>query len=182
METGYNKMNFSTVSALDPRNSSISQYLYTEIALLDKSNENLKLYQIKDSITISWLLENPDPSYLPEKLFFYVGEVITVDKQKKIIHMENKDIVSYKYLIIANGNNDYREEEYSRGLQTLIEALRIHQKVASPFENNSKIKPKQILQAMVQKSKKLTKISAPKENKVSSDSQLPEGPFFEVQL
>jgi NADH dehydrogenase FAD-containing subunit len=68
--------------------------------------------------------------------FVFLGDVLRIDKQKKEIHLNNKTVVAYNYLIIATGTKPSvyggtHEAEFSAGLQALIDAVRVKKKISS---------------------------------------------------
>jgi NADH dehydrogenase FAD-containing subunit len=184
MEMGYGKTVFDRVNALETRDTLPSQHTFSEIVFIDKSNETL--YQTRKDISTDLLIESPNYASFPENPFILVGEVSAIDKQKKVIFLKDNNTISYKYLITATGLreglNPYQNDDFKRALQTLIDALRVQQKLP-PFDHNPTYeKSKQILHSMIRKSKGASpKISAPTSQELAQ-IQMPDGPLFEVHL
>ena len=81
-----------------------------------------------------------------------IGEVLSIDKKKKQIHLKNQDTVTYKHLITASGLSQTQmssehDQELSAGFHTLSEALRINKNAEElrnqiPFDHLQFSKPK----------------------------------------
>ena len=68
-----------------------------------------------------------------------MGEVVTIDKDKKEVYLRNGDKISYEYLIVGLGarhsyfgKDDW--EKYAPGLKTLTDALKIRERILMSFE------------------------------------------------
>ena len=120
-----------------------AQHFFAEVVLLDKTNESVSplLFQLKKEA----LYGNDDLATISKEMismhrdaFMMVGEVVEVDKKKKTIFLSNNNTVTYTHLIVAVGTkhsfseSDYNKE-FSDGLQTLIDALRV-KKIPTNFE------------------------------------------------
>lgn len=116
------------------------QHLYAEIVLIDKtsSSTNPLLYQLKDTaipLTDHFSFFNKGLLASPRDAFVFLGDVNIIDKKKKAIYLNNKNVITYNYLIIAAGTKPtllgiMGEDEFAAGLQTLIEAIRVKQKIS----------------------------------------------------
>lgn len=119
-----------------------SQHVFADVVVIDKSNEFLNplVYQLNSDA----LSEQDDDSAfyhpgllkLQDNSFAMMGEVLSIDKSKKMVHLTNQMSVSYKHLIIASGIRhsllgSTQEEEFSVGVQALWEALRIRKNITS---------------------------------------------------
>jgi hypothetical protein len=134
--------------------------IFAEVVLIDKTHDTLHplVYELKHSM----LPLDLDPSgwnavihKLPRDAFVCLGQATTLDKQKKQILLSAGNTVSYNYLIIVAGSKSTSpesEDEFSRGVQTLVGALRVKRKMpvslaaylvkrhntSKPFVKNSK--------------------------------------------
>ncbi len=66
---------------------------------------------------------------LDKNSFAMVGEVVDIDKKKKIVTLSNHQTVSYNYLVLANGTEKIcistQQNGIANGVQILIHALKI---------------------------------------------------------
>ena len=85
------------------------QHFFAEVVLMDKTNEAVTplLYQLKKEA----LYGNDDLATLPRDVvtmqsdaFMMIGEVVEIDKKKKMITLSNNNTVSYNHLIVAVGS------------------------------------------------------------------------------
>lgn len=119
------------------------QRFFAEIILIDKTHSSLTplVYQLKDTAIpfhehLPYFKKGlPSPS---RDAFVFLGDVLIVDKKKKEIHLKSNNIVAYNYLIIATGTKPTvygatQEEEFTAGLQTLLDAIRVKEKIPSAF-------------------------------------------------
>lgn len=119
------------------------QRVFAEIVLIDKTHSSLAplLYQIKETAIplhehLPYLKKGiPSPT---RDAFILLGDVDLIDKRKKEIHLNSKNIVAYNYLIIATGNRPTvygatQEEEFTAGLQALLDAIRVKNKVPAAW-------------------------------------------------
>jgi hypothetical protein len=133
--------NIALIIGLNLRNlerPSTSQHLFTDVVLIDKSNEILHplVYQLHSDV----LSEDCNGIYqeallrLEENSFAMLGEVLFIDKTKKLITLTNNVFVSYKHLIIASGlrqavlGSQY-DDDLSDGFNALFEALRVRRNI-----------------------------------------------------
>lgn len=73
----------------------------------------------------------------------FMGEMTELDKRKKVLHLENKHIVSYKHLIIISGKKPLVatiNHEISHALNALAEALKVNPKMDSMILPSSSLK------------------------------------------
>lgn len=142
--------------------------LFAKVVFLDKSNASVKprLYQLKDSA-----LSNTPPDLLKSTAFSFshdafilLGEVENLDKSKKRVELSDKTFVSYTHLVTVSGSKmetSFYDPEFSAGLQTLVDALRVKPIIPNPYQPNPpKVKTKN------------TAPRASKESKESNDSQI----------
>lgn len=122
--------------------------LFAEVVVIDKTDSNTKplLYQLKDTVLplekqLPFLKQGFHPA--AHDAFVVLGDVELIDKKSKQIVLNNKNVVSYNYLIIASGSrsnfyNSAHEAEFIAGLQALVDALRFRKKVESSLNPSSK--------------------------------------------
>lgn len=112
-------------------------HLLVDVVFIDKSNEILNplLYQLRGEAmrTDQDLEQFKRNGYvsLGNNAFAMIGEVMTIDKKKKQIHLKSQDTVTYKHLITATGLSpnqmgSVHDQEMTAGFHTLSEALRIN--------------------------------------------------------
>lgn len=118
------------------KNPPSPKHVFADIILIDKTQDSLKplLYQIKkdalvDSDDFMTLKRNGYFS-IDRNAFMMIGSVISIDKKKKMIYLNNEDTVSYNHLILASGIHPppfgcAKDEEFVAGLHALLEALKI---------------------------------------------------------
>lgn len=115
-----------------------------DVYLIDKTNHHLfqpLLYQVATAalspgdiaVPIREIL-NPYPN-----ITVFMGEVVSIDKEKRIVSLKTKEEIAYDYLIIALGarhsyfGND-AWEPLAPGLKTLNDAVHIREHILSSFE------------------------------------------------
>lgn len=115
-----------------------------DIILLDKKNHHLFQPLLYQAATAT--LSPRDISLSLREIFarqknttVLMGEVISIDKEKKTLTLENKEILSFDYLVVAIGamhsyfGNDHWEK-YAPGIKTLKDALLIRNHLLTSFE------------------------------------------------
>lgn len=128
------------VNLRDLENPMSGRHIFVDVVLIDKSNEILHplLYQLKNEAMRSEreLEQFRRDGYmsLDHNAFAMIGEVLTIDKKKKQIHLKNEDTVTYKHLITASGLSptqigSIHDQEMTAGFHTLTEALRINKNI-----------------------------------------------------
>lgn len=115
-----------------------------DITIIDKKNHHLFQPLLYQAATAT--LSPRDISVSLREIFarqknttVLMGEVIHIDKEKKLITLENNDTLSFDYLVVAIGathsyfGNDHFEK-YAPGLKTLKDALHIRNRLLTSFE------------------------------------------------
>jgi NADH dehydrogenase FAD-containing subunit len=118
------------------------------VLLIDRTNHHLfqpLLYQVAISALSPGQIASPIREILrkQQNATVVMGEVIGVDKEKKLVFVRNADregvSVQYDYLILATGathsyfgHNEF--EEYAPGLKSLADAVAIRNKILQAFE------------------------------------------------
>lgn len=115
-----------------------------DVWMIDKTNHHLfqpLLYQVASAALSPADIAIPIREILSsyENITVLMGEVQSIDKQKKKILMHNGDEISYEYLIVALGaRHSYfgksEWEQYAPGLKTLNDALKIRERILMSFE------------------------------------------------
>lgn len=115
-----------------------------DVWLIDKTNHHLfqpLLYQVAAASLSPADIALPIREILSpyDNVTVLMGEVVSIDKEKKEVHLRNGDIVSYEYLIVGLGarhsyfgHDDW--EKYAPGLKTLTDALQIRERILMSFE------------------------------------------------
>jgi hypothetical protein len=129
------------VNLRDLERPTTSQHIFTDVVLIDRSNEILHplVYQLQSDA----LSSHSDSAIYPQGLlkleenaFAMIGEVLSIDRTKKLITLTNHITVSYKHLIVASGlrqtvlGSNY-EDNLAYGVTALIEALRVRRNISS---------------------------------------------------
>jgi NADH dehydrogenase FAD-containing subunit len=116
--------------------------LFAEVVFMDKTNESTAslLYQLKDNaICITELVKwKSNAISFPKESFVLIGEIASIDKKKKQIILINQNVVAYHYLVIASGSSPVVTvygDEFTAGINALIDALRMKSKIPSSFAN-----------------------------------------------
>ena len=116
----------------------------TDVWLIDKTNHHLfqpLLYQVASAALSPADIAVPIREIVSpyENITVLMGEVISIDKENKVISLRNGEKVSYEYLIVALGarhsyfgHDDW--EKNATGLKTLTDALKIREKILMSFE------------------------------------------------
>lgn len=137
----FGRPSINSVSFKDFKPQSASIHIYLEIALLDKTQPSgMQLYEVKHNI----LSLNTDFSsihtalHLGNDAFSYIGEVISIDKWKKQATLTDKTTLTYGHLVVISGpkgsvSANQHSEEFSAGLQALLDALRVRCKIPDAF-------------------------------------------------
>lgn len=158
MELG--KPSITSVSFKDFKPLGGAMHTYVEIALLDKTQPSgMQFYEVKHNV----LCLKTDFSSIHEAVhlnndaFAYLGEVVSFDKGNKQAFLVDKTTVTYGHLVIISGpkgsvSSTLHSEEFSAGLQALIDALRVRSKIPDAF-------PKTIRQAHFKLNTQLTPCS-----------------------
>ena len=119
-----------------------------QVLLIDRTNHHLfqpLLYQVAISALSPGQIASPIREILRKQrnATVVMGEVIGVDKEKKLVFVHNADRegvpVRYDYLIVATGathsyfgHNEF--EKYAPGLKTLADAVVIRNRILQAFE------------------------------------------------
>lgn len=119
------------------------QRILAKVILIDKTTTSTRpsIYQLKDNAldfpkhNALWKL---DHNAILNDAFVFLGEALRIDKKNKQIFLEKNQIVSYQYLVVAWGSKPtfygcQQEHEFSAGIQALIDALRVRDKIPSSF-------------------------------------------------
>ena len=121
-----------------------SECLYAEIVLLDRSNEQMRpvLYQFRND-----RIQKNASEGIEKNAFILLGEVDTINRQKKEIYLSNYRTVTYKYLVAASGLRqtslgDLHDEELSAGVLALWEALRVRDNSFPPIASSNQSEKK----------------------------------------
>lgn len=134
------------------------QHLESDVVLLDQAGGGIHplLYQLRKQ-DIEADLSQLKRGYvgLPKGAFLLVGQVIKIDREKKLIYISSENdslsgnysehTVNYKHLIVATGITHApeaaaQEEDFSVALEALIEAIKVSKakdSVAPPTTTNS---------------------------------------------
>ncbi|MFY7842920.1 MAG: NAD(P)/FAD-dependent oxidoreductase [Rhabdochlamydiaceae bacterium] len=114
------------------------------ITLIDKTNHHLfqpLLYQVATSSLFPTQIASPLRDFMQsqQNLSVIMGEVIRIDKIKKIVVLQNGNEFSYDYLVVATGTTHsyfgHKEwENWAVGLKTLSDAVNIRDKILTSFE------------------------------------------------
>ncbi|PCI78028.1 FAD-dependent oxidoreductase [Candidatus Aerophobetes bacterium] len=115
-----------------------------DITLIDKKNHHLfqpLLYQVATSTLSAPDIATPLRSLFKKQtnLKVIMGSVVTIDKQEKLIFLENGESIPFDYLVIATGTrHSYfgkdEWEEIAPGLKTISDAVKIREKILISFE------------------------------------------------
>lgn len=115
-----------------------------EVVIIDKTNHHLfqpLLYQVASSALSPADIATPIREILGKQknTFVIMSEVLSIDKEKKLVHLMHTEPISFDYLIISVGtrhsyfgNNEW--EPIAPGIKTLSDALMIREKVLTSFE------------------------------------------------
>jgi NADH dehydrogenase len=132
----------SAAKALTDANNSIT--------LIDKNNHHLfqpLLYQVATGALSPAEIAYPIREIFKKnkKIKTVMGDVSSIDKEKKIVILANGETLSYDSLIIATGakhsyfgNNEW--ESFAPGLKTIQDSLKIREKILLSFEIAERIK------------------------------------------
>ena len=115
-----------------------------DVWLIDKTNHHLfqpLLYQVASAALSPGDIAIPIREILSpyENVTVLMGEVTAIDKESKTILLRNGDQIGYEYLIVALGaRHSYFGhdgwETYAPGLKTLVDALKIRERILMSFE------------------------------------------------
>ncbi|HAB99377.1 MAG TPA: FAD-dependent oxidoreductase [Parachlamydiales bacterium] len=115
-----------------------------DVWLIDQTNHHLfqpLLYQVASAALSPGDIAVPIREILSdyENITVIMGEVVSIDKDAKVIILRNGDRIGFEYLIIAAGaRHSYFEhdewEALAPGLKTLNDALKIRERILISFE------------------------------------------------
>lgn len=115
-----------------------------DVWLIDKTNHHLfqpLLYQVASASVSPADIAIPIREILSpyDNVTVLMGEVVRIDKHQKEVVLRNGDKISYEYLIVGLGarhsyfgRDDW--EHYATGLKTLIDAMKIRERILMSFE------------------------------------------------
>lgn len=117
-----------------------SEHIFADVVLIDRSSDMLYplLYQLHRGVFTEYETRanyyEPRIFPLDENAFAMMGEVMSIDKTRKMIYLSNRMTVAYKHLIVATGLNQktfesMQEADFNEGVQALLEALRVRKHV-----------------------------------------------------
>ncbi len=120
-----------------------------DLILIDKTNHHLfqpLLYQVATAALSPGEIAYPIREIFRKQTntMVIMGEVTSIDKEKKQIQFINGDLLEYDYLVVASGTrhsyfgND-RWETFAPGLKTIQDALKIREKILLSFETAERL-------------------------------------------
>jgi NADH dehydrogenase len=119
-----------------------------EVKLIDKKNHHVfqpLLYQVASAALSPGDISVPLREVVGKNKNIQVllDEVISIDKENKVIHCKNEVIHQYDYLILSPGSKPFyfgnnTWEEFAPGLKTIEDALTIRNRVLKSFEECEK--------------------------------------------
>lgn len=118
------------------RNDVRNRRIMTDLVVLDQTDGQVVkplVYHLREEI--SEVLEQ-DPGVSDAMLhreaepFLLMGEIVHVDREKKLITLTNNNQISYKYLIVASGASSHQiadghVDAFSPGVTALVDALKM---------------------------------------------------------
>ncbi len=115
-----------------------------EITLIDKTNHHLfqpLLYQVATAALSPAQIATPLREIVKrqENTRVIMGEVISIEKEKQTVHLENGDSLAYDSLILAIGNEPYYFGHpewalFTTPVKTLQNALQIREQIVYAYE------------------------------------------------
>ncbi len=115
-----------------------------DVILVDRSNHHLfqpLLYQVATAALSPGEIAYPIREIFRKQrnTMVVMGEVTSIDKEKRRIELKNGDTIGYDYLIVAPGaRHSYFDkgewEEFAPGLKTVSDALKIRENILMSFE------------------------------------------------
>src|SRR5277367_5736542 len=115
-----------------------------DVWLIDRTNHHLfqpLLYQVASAALSPGDIAVPIREILSkyDNVTVWMGQVEKIEKEERQILLKNGDRINYDYLIVALGarhsyfgKNEW--EQYAPGLKTLVDALKIREKILLSFE------------------------------------------------
>jgi NADH:ubiquinone reductase (H+-translocating) len=120
-----------------------------EVLLIEKTNHHLfqpLLYQVASAALSPGEIATPLREILQhqENTTVVMGEVVHIDKEKRLLTLGNGDTVTFDYLIVATGarHSYFGKDEWETlapGLKTIKDALSIRENVLISFEQAERI-------------------------------------------
>lgn len=115
-----------------------------DVWVIDKTNHHLfqpLLYQVASAALSPGDIAVPIREILSdhENITVMMGQVVAIEKEKRLITLGNGDQIGYDYLIVATGaRHSYfgkdAWEEYAPGLKTLVDATKLRERILISFE------------------------------------------------
>ncbi len=120
-----------------------------DLILVDKTNHHLfqpLLYQVATAALSPGEIAYPIREIFRKQrnTMVIMGEITSINKEKKQIQFINGDLLEYDYLVVASGTrhsyfgND-QWEKFAPGLKTIQDALKIREKVLLSFETAERL-------------------------------------------
>lgn len=122
--------------------------LFADVIFIDKTHEHSTpaVYQLKDTYNLADLKFANTYTGSWQDLCVFLGEMSEIDKKRKVLHLNSKQIVSFKHLIVISGKKPLTEtvsHEISHALNALADAIKVNPNVdlvilsSSSFKNKS---------------------------------------------
>lgn len=115
-----------------------------DVWVIDKKNHHLfqpLLYQVATAALSPADIATPIREVLRDydNITVFMGEIISIDKENKKLDFKNGEQISYEILILAPGTRhsyfgNEQWETHAPGIKTLIDALKIREKILISFE------------------------------------------------
>lgn len=120
-------------------------FLFADVVLIDKTNANTApfVYQLNDTAHFPNDQIRFTASSSWKDNCTLLGEMIELDKRKKLINLASKNVVSYKHLIVINGKKPLMStinHEITNALHALAEAIKVNPTVDSLLLPSSSLK------------------------------------------
>jgi len=108
--------------------------LFADVVFIDKTHEHTTptVYQLKSAYNLADLKFANTYTGSWKDLCAFLGEMSAIDKKRKVLYLDNKQIVTFKHLIIISGKKPLMatiNHEITHALNVLAEALKVNPNV-----------------------------------------------------
>lgn len=119
--------------------------LFADVIFIDKTCDSAvpMVYQLTDKNMLENLRFAGTHNSSWKESCLSLGEMIEIDKKKKVLYLKSKQMVTFKHLIIISGKKPLMStinHEISNALNTLAEALKINPKMDSMILPSSSLR------------------------------------------
>lgn len=119
---------------------------FADAVFIDKTRQSsppmvYRLNEAKLSLQDALSMSKSQSQFFTSEHFELLGELSEIDRKNKKIVLENKNLLTYTYLVVISGSKPSqttRDQELIAAMQALNDALKMKPKIPSSFHQNKK--------------------------------------------